>query len=77
MKDEFDLEEDEQDNAVVEGKKMVNGIKKDGADEEEVEEDEEDDEYSNEEMEETIVLCSLTAGKVGLSECRQPLTHQD
>ncbi|CAD6571190.1 MAG: peptidylprolyl isomerase fpr4 [Tremellales sp. Tagirdzhanova-0007] len=64
MKDEFDLEEDEQDNAVVEGKKMVNGIKKDGADEEEVEEDEEDDEYSNEEMEETIVLCSLTAGKI-------------
>ena len=66
LKDEFDMDDDEQENVEVEGKKMVNGVKKDGlADDEDEDDDGDDDEY-NDEMQETIVLCSLTAGKVGL-----------
>ena len=70
MGDEFELGSDEEADA----SKLMNGDKDIGMEEDVVEvegddeaEDEEDDDYSQEEMEETLVLCSLTAGRVSLS----------
>jgi len=78
LRDEFDIdsdeeieEDEEEDGPSEKPKAKVNGVKKGEAEvdeeEDDEDEDEEDDDYSidsDDEVEETNVICSLTAGKV-------------